>query len=75
VQRAQVPVFFIQAKNDYDTSPSKELAAAMEKASKTHAIQIFPHFGKTHQDAHEFCVHGIDSWGPQVFSFLQESFK
>jgi dienelactone hydrolase len=75
VQHSQMPIFFIQAKNDYDTSPSRDLAAAMEKSGKTHSLQIFPSFGKSNQDAHEFCVHGGEIWAPQVFSFLTQALK
>jgi len=75
VRRARMPVFFIQAKNDYDTSPSRDLAAAMEKSAKPHALQIFPSFGKSNQDAHEFCIHGADLWAPLVFSFLNQSMQ
>lgn len=75
VQHSQMPIFFIQAKNDYDISPSRDLAAVMEKSAKPHLIQIFPPFGKSNQDAHEFCVHGGELWGPQVFPFLSESMR
>lgn len=73
VQNAQMPIFFIQAQNDYDTAPSRDLAKAMEKAGKAHSVQIFPRFGKTNQDAHEFCVHGGDIWAEQVFAFLKSN--
>jgi dienelactone hydrolase len=73
VRHAQMPVLFIQAENDYDLAPSRTLAAEMEKANKPHAIQIFPHFGKTAQDAHEFCVHGAEIWADKVFSYLAEA--
>jgi carboxymethylenebutenolidase len=75
VQHSQMPIFFIQAKNDYDVSPSRDLAAAMEKSGKPRALQIFPAFGKSNQDAHEFCVHGDEIWATQVFSFLTEALK
>ena len=75
VQNAQMPVFFIQAENDYDTAPSKDLAAAMDKVHKEHSIQIFPKFGRNNQDAHEFCIHGEGIWGPQVFAFIAKSFQ
>ena len=75
VQHSQMPVFFIQAKNDYDVSPSRDLAAAMEKSAKPHAIQIFPSFGKSTQDAHEFCIHGGEIWAPQVLHFLTQSMQ
>lgn len=67
---ARVPVFFIQAKNDYDISPSKDLAKEMEKAGKPHQIHIFPPSGKTTQEAHEFCIRGGEVWGGEVFEFL-----
>ena len=73
VRHAQMPILFIQAENDYDLAPNRTLAAEMEKANKPHAIQIFPHFGKTAQDAHEFCVHGGEIWAPKVFSYLAEA--
>ena len=75
VQHSQMPIFFIQAKNDYDTSPSRDLAAAMEKSGKPHDLQIFPSFGKSNQDAHEFCVHGGEIWAPKVFSFLTQAMQ
>ncbi|HXY25017.1 MAG TPA: dienelactone hydrolase family protein [Candidatus Acidoferrum sp.] len=75
VRQAQMPVFFVQAKNDYDTSPSRDLAAAMEKSRKPHQLQIFPDFGKSHQDAHEFCIHGSDIWGPPVLEFFSQAMK
>ena len=75
VQHSQMPIFFIQANNDYDISPSRDLAAAMEKSGKPHTLQIFPAFGKSNQDAHEFCVHGGEIWEPQVFPFLEQALK
>jgi carboxymethylenebutenolidase len=75
VQHSQMPIFFIQAKNDYDVSPSHDLAAAMEKSGKLHALQIFPAFVKSNQDGHEFCVHGGEIWAPQVLSFLTQALK
>lgn len=73
VQNAQMPIFFVQAQGDYDLAPSRDLSAAMEKAGKAHSVQIFPKFGKTNQDAHEFCVHGGDIWAEQVFAFLKSN--
>lgn len=75
VRHAQMPIFFIQARNDYDISPSRDLAAAMEKSNKPHSIQIFPAFGKSTQEAHEFCVHGGEIWATQAFSFLNQSMQ
>ncbi|HEX4544096.1 MAG TPA: alpha/beta fold hydrolase [Candidatus Acidoferrum sp.] len=72
-RQSQIPILFIQAKNDYDVAPSRELAAEMEKSAKPHILQIFPSFGKSNQEAHEFCIHGGELWAPQVFSFLDQA--
>jgi carboxymethylenebutenolidase len=75
VRQAQMPILFMQAENDYDLAPSRDLAAAMEKSNKPHSSQIFPAFGKSHQDGHEFCVRGAEIWAPRVFSFLRQAFQ
>ena len=75
VRHAQMPIFFIQAKNDYDISPSRDLTAAMEKSSKPHELQIFPKFGNSNQEAHEFCVHGSAIWGSKVLQFFSQSLR
>lgn len=69
---ARVPLMFIQAENDADTSPSRELAAAMEKAGKAYRIHVFPKFGETEQDGHGFGYFGAEIWGDSVFRFFEE---
>lgn len=69
---AQVPLMFIQADNDADTSPSRDLAAAMQKAGKDFRIHIFPRFGVTPQDGHSFGYFGGEIWGDTVFDFFAE---
>lgn len=71
---AKVPVFFIQAEGDYDLTPSRELAKQMEKAGKPIEVRIYPRFGTGHQENHEFCVHGVGVWGPDVLGFVEKAF-
>ena len=72
VRRATIPVFFVQAENDYNTAPSRELSAEMKKVGKTHEMKIFPPFGATPAEGHTpFCANGGDVWGPDVFRFLE----
>jgi len=73
VVNARMPVMFIQAENDADVSPSRELAATMEAANKQHRIHIFPAFGETAADGHSFGYFGADIWGDTVFSFFEEN--
>jgi carboxymethylenebutenolidase len=73
-RNAKVPVFFIQAENDFDTTPSKVLSAAMKAAGKPMQVHIFPPFGTTHRDGHSFCGGGDDpAWGDEVLTFLAEN--
>jgi hypothetical protein len=64
VRGAQAPLFFVQAENDFDTTPSLALSAEMESARKPHAVKIFPPHGTTHMAGHaHFCNHGMSEWG------------
>jgi carboxymethylenebutenolidase len=71
VQSATVPILLIQAKNDYDLSPTKTMAKELKKINKPHKLLIFPKFGKTQAEGHGFCVRGEKIWGNEVFSFLE----
>lgn len=75
VRNALVPVMFIQAEGDYDLTPSRYLAKEMDRAGKAHDLRIYPKFGKTHQENHEFCVRGAEIWGPDVLGFVQGVFS
>lgn len=72
-RNAQVPVFFIQAENDQDTGPSRELSAEMTRLGKPNRMRIFPPFGKTAEDGHSFGYLGSHLWGPDVIAFLRET--
>lgn len=71
IRKATIPVLFIQAENDYDLGPSRTLANELERLGKPHKMMIFPPYGQTHQEGHNFCGGpGGEIWGPTVFSFL-----
>ncbi len=72
--RTKVPFLFIQAENDYSLVPTKALADAMEAFGGTATRSIYPAFGTTEQDGHEFAVRGADIWGDEVFGFLAAAF-
>ena len=72
VRRATVPVFLIQAENDYDLSPSRVLSKEMEQAGKTYKATVYPPYGATQSEGHGgFCFKGTDVWGKDVLSFLR----
>jgi hypothetical protein len=69
-----VPVLFLQAENDYDTTPSGVLSDAMKVAGKPYGVHIFPPSGMTHMDGHGFCRGGErPPWGDEVLAFLAEA--
>ena len=70
VRNSKAPIFFFQAQNDYDLSPSRILSAAMKEAGKDFEVKIYPAFGDSVQDGHSFGYFGSDIWGPDVFQFL-----
>jgi len=72
VRNANTPVFFFQAANDYDLSPSKTLSEVMKKASKTYEMKIYPAYGDSPSDGHTFGYFGSAVWAPDVFRFLNQ---
>lgn len=73
-RNAKVPVLFLQAANDYDTAPSRELWAEMVRAGKVASIHIYPPNGATPKEGHAFCQ-GTDHppWGDEVLAFLAKA--
>ena len=47
VRNAKVPIYFIQAENDYNLGPSRTLAAEMDRVGKPHRMKIYPPYGVT----------------------------
>src|SRR5437660_8457396 len=50
VRNAKAPIFFFQAANDFDLSPSKTLSAEMNLVSKTYKLKIYPPYGESPRD-------------------------
>jgi dienelactone hydrolase len=71
VRNARAPIFFFQAENDFDLSPSRVLSAAMKDAGKAFETKIYPPFGSTHRDGHSFAYRGSAIWFDDVFRFLE----
>jgi dienelactone hydrolase len=71
VKGANCPVFFFQAENDFDLSPSRVLSKAMLDSGKVSQVKFYPPFGKTASDGHSFAYLGSSIWANDVFDFLQ----
>src|SRR6267378_190420 len=72
VRNAKAPIFFFQAANDFDLSPSKTLSAVMNQVSKTYKLKIYPAYGDSPRDGHSFGYFGSDVWAEDVFGFLNQ---
>ena len=64
---AKVPLFILQAENDVDTTPGRELGAELARAGKPHQMKIYPpHPVGGHGP---FCMDpGV--WGADVLAFI-----
>jgi len=71
-RNATVPIFFFQAANDYDLSPSRTLSTVMEDAGRTNKVKIYPPYGDSPGDGHTFGYFGAAVWAEDVFQFLNE---
>jgi hypothetical protein len=67
---ARAPVLFIQASNDFDTSPSRILHAAMERAGRPAELRLYPPFGSSARDGHAFAYRGASIWAGDASAFL-----
>ena len=72
VRNAHAPIFFFQAENDYDLSPSKVLSAVMKDERKPYEVKIYPPFGNSRQEGHAFGYFGSAVWADDVFLFLDQ---
>jgi dienelactone hydrolase len=65
------PMFLFQAENDFDLSPSRTLGRVMSAAGKVAEVKIYPSYGETQGEGHNFAWLGSDAWGPDVLAFLR----
>jgi carboxymethylenebutenolidase len=72
VGNSQAPIFFFQATNDYDISPSRILSTNMKESGKVSEVKIYPPFGKSAADGHSFTWLGSSTWANDVLAFLEK---
>jgi dienelactone hydrolase len=66
-----IPIFFIQAENDYSIRPTRELAQSLEESGVAFQAKVFPAFGFNAHEGHLFERDGARLWGPEVRQFLE----
>jgi dienelactone hydrolase len=81
VKHAKVPVFLLQAQNDYNLGPTQLLGAELNQRGAPNRSKLYPVFGpdpENHQAGHGgFAVSadGIKIWAPDVLAFISEVSK
>lgn len=73
--KATIPVFFLQAENDYDLTPNRVLSEEVRKAGKSAESKTYPAFGSGAQEGHDFCWQGTNIWGPDIIKFIEANLK
>ena len=71
VRASKSPIFFFQASNDFDTSPTTELAAEMRTVGKRAQSKIYPAYGHSAREGHRFAYAGSDVWFADVLAFVK----
>jgi len=71
--KATIPVFFLQAENDYDLTPNRALSEEVRRTGQSVEIKTYPTFGSSAQEGHSFCWRGVNTWGPDVLKFIESS--
>jgi hypothetical protein len=69
--RLTVPVFFVQAANDYSARPTIELAAALAGTERIVQSRMFPAFGVNAHEGHLLESQGPTVWSAEVRRFLE----
>ena len=72
VANANSPIFFFQAENDYDLSPTKVLSSHMEKSGKITKVKIYPPFGSSAKEGHSLPWAGVSIWFDDTLSFINK---
>lgn len=73
--KATMPVFFLQAENDYDLTPNRVLSEEVRKSGKPVEAKVYPAFGTGPRDGHSFCVRSTKTWGSDVLQFIETHLK
>ena len=74
-RKAAIPVFLLQAQNDYDLTPNRIMSEQMRANGKRVESKVYPAHGSGAHDGHNFCRAGTDVWGPDALKFIEANTK
>ena len=70
VEKAKAPIFFFQAENDFDLTPSTILSGKMQSSGKECKLKFYPPYGSSPSVGHSFAYLGSSVWIDDVMEFL-----
>jgi carboxymethylenebutenolidase len=71
-RKVRMPIYFVQAENDFSTRPTREIAAALAGSGVPYEAKIYPPFGHTPYEGHFLAGRGAQVWGPDIRHFLEK---
>lgn len=71
VRHLTASVFIIHAANDYSVAPAEALGAELSRLGKPHRVRIYPAFGRSADEGHDFVYRAVQRWEADVFEFLK----
>jgi dienelactone hydrolase len=84
VRNRRIPLFLIQAKNDFSLGPTDVLGPLLDAVNLQHRVKQYPEFGTRTPEMSDEQWHGLghgafpyqgsNIWGPDVFAFIAEAF-
>jgi dienelactone hydrolase len=74
-RRTRVPVLVVQAENDWNVGPTRELPDAVRAGGGTASGKLYPAVGGNVSDGHELMSRAPDLWRNDVLVFLDARLK
>jgi len=51
--------------------PNRVLSEQVKAGGQSAESRVYPAYGVSTQDGHDFCVRGVNIWGPDVMRFIE----
>jgi len=74
-RRTRVPVLVVQAENDWNVGPTRDLPAAVRDGGGVGDGRMYPAVGGNAIEGHQLMVHAPDIWRTDVLAFLDAHLK
>jgi len=73
VKKIKSPVMSVHPQNDYSISSGETLDSVMDVTSHPHLLKIYPSYGQSATEGHNFLFLNPNMWEADVFEFLHQN--